>query len=89
MAQRRLGPAAERVFTPALSCSAVRGIVAEARDVVLATSLAPDVYERVYAAGGVCTDEVTAAPAFVPTGDDPMCFAGYRCRQRNNGDAGR
>lgn len=76
--------AQERPFTPALNCEAVRAIVAREGRVVLASS--PTAYETVHAIGGACRNEFTAAPAFQPTRDDPYCFAGYRCVQRNNGD---
>lgn len=76
--------AQERPFTPALTCEAVRAIVARQGRVVLASS--PTAYETVHALSGACRNESTAAPAFEPTLDDPYCFAGYRCVQRNNGD---
>ncbi|KQT58645.1 hypothetical protein ASG52_21160 [Methylobacterium sp. Leaf456] len=74
----------DRPFTPALSCAAVRGIVAQRGRVVLASS--PTAYETVYHESGACRNEVTSAPAFEPTLDQPYCFAGYRCVQRNNGE---
>ncbi|GEP09765.1 hypothetical protein [Methylobacterium gnaphalii] len=78
--------AQQRPYTPALTCAAVKAIVARQGAVVLATS--PHAYEKVYADSGACRDEVTAAPAFEPSIDDPNCFAGYRCQQRNNGNLG-
>lgn len=78
--------AQQRPYTPQLTCAAVKAIVARQGDVVLATS--PNAYERVYLDGGACRQEVTAVPAFEPTLDDPNCFAGYRCRQRNNDGTG-
>ncbi|WP_244612389.1 hypothetical protein [Methylobacterium haplocladii] len=75
-----------RPYTPELSCAAVRGIVARQGAVVLATS--PNAYERVFLDSGACQGEVTSAPAFEPTLDDPNCFAGYRCKQRNNDGTG-
>ncbi|MDR7039316.1 hypothetical protein J2X36_004090 [Methylobacterium sp. BE186] len=79
-----LGPAraGERPYTPALACEDVRLLVTRAGSVTLATS--PNAYEQVSRTGGVCTGDTTAAPAFVPARDDPACFAGYRCRQRNS-----
>ncbi|MGE7156893.1 hypothetical protein ACQKJ1_24525 [Methylorubrum rhodesianum] len=76
--------AQERPFTPSLTCAAVQAIVARQRRVVLATS--PNAYEMVHFESGDCRNEVTARPAFEPTLDDPNCFAGYRCVQRNNGE---
>lgn len=75
---------AERPFTPALSCAAVQGIVARRGHVVLASS--PTAYETVHYESGACQNEVSSAPAFEPTLDEPYCFAGYRCVQRNNGE---
>lgn len=79
-AAAREGPSG-RPFTPALSCESVRLLVARAGAVTLSTSA--NAYERVLRSGGTCTGDTTAAPAFVPARDDPSCFAGYRCRQRN------
>ena len=82
-----LGAAAsaqERPYTPSLTCRAVQALVARQRRVVLATS--PNAYEAVHYVSGDCQNEVTARPAFEPTLDDPYCFAGYRCVQRNNGE---
>ena len=76
--------AQQRPFTPSLTCSAVQALVARERRVVLATS--PNAYEAVHLDSGDCRNEVTARPAFEPTLDDPNCFAGYRCVQRNNGE---
>ncbi|GLS42889.1 hypothetical protein [Methylobacterium brachythecii] len=73
-----------RPFTPALTCAAVKGIVARQGAVVLATSA--HAYELVFLDSGACRGEVTAVPAFEPALDDPNCFAGYRCQQRNNGN---
>jgi hypothetical protein len=78
--------AQQRPYTPELSCAAVQGIVARQGAVVLATS--PHAYERVFVDSGACQGEVTSAPAFEPTLDDPNCFAGYRCKQRNNDGTG-
>ncbi|AMB44032.1 MULTISPECIES: hypothetical protein [Methylobacteriaceae] len=76
--------AQERPFTPSLTCGTVQALVARQRRVVLATS--PNAYEAVHLDSGDCRNEVTARPAFEPTLDNPYCFAGYRCVQRNNGE---
>ncbi|ABY29390.1 hypothetical protein [Methylorubrum extorquens] len=76
--------AQERPFTPSLTCGAVQALVARQRRVVLATS--PNAYEAVHLDSGDCRNEVTARPAFEPTLDNPYCFAGYHCVQRNNGE---
>ncbi len=73
-----------RPLTPSLTCGTVQALVARERRVVLATS--PNAYEAVHLDSGDCRNEVTARPAFEPTLDNPYCFAGYRCVQRNNGE---
>lgn len=76
--------AQERPLTRSMTCEAVKALVARERRIVLATS--QTAYETVYFESGACQNEVSARPAFEPTLDDPNCFAGYRCVQRNNGD---
>ncbi len=79
-------PYNERPYTPSLSCAAVKAIVARRGRVILATS--PNAYETVHLDSGACQGEVTARPAFEPTLDEPNCFAGWRCRQRDNDATG-
>ena len=78
-----LAPAQERPYAPSMTCAALKATVDRLGDVVVATSA--NAYETVHRDSGACTDEVTAVPAFEPTADVPQCFAGYRCRDRNNG----
>ena len=78
-----LAPAQERPYAPSMTCAALKATVDRLGDVVVATSA--NAYETVHRDSGACTDEVTAVPAFQPTADVPQCFAGYRCRDRNNG----
>lgn len=77
-------PLAQRPFAPGLTCGALRSIVAHRGHVVVASS--PTAYETVHFESGACQNEVSFAPAFEPTLDEPYCFAGYRCVQRNNGE---
>lgn len=77
----RTGPAAGRIYAPDMPCAAVQAAVARGRAVIVNSS--PTAYEKVYADAGVCRNEVTSAPAFTRSADDPSCFAGYRCRDRN------
>jgi len=79
-----MAEAQERPFTPALACSAIRTIVATQRDVTLASS--QTAYEMVHADSMACASDETAVPAFEPASDEPNCLAGWRCRQRSNGD---
>ena len=53
----------------------------------IVVSTGPMSYERVVRDGGFCELETTTAPAWVPTSDNPQCFAGYRCRQINRGES--
>ncbi|QGY05031.1 hypothetical protein MMSR116_26375 [Methylobacterium mesophilicum SR1.6/6] len=74
--------AQERVTTRSLTCAALQARVAQARNLVLATS--ETAYETVHLDSGSCRIDETAAPAFEPTADVPSCMAGWRCRQRNS-----
>lgn len=74
--------AQERPLTRLMTCEAVKRLVARERRIVLATS--ETAYETVYFESGACRNEVSGRPAFEPTLDDPNCFVGYRCVQRNN-----
>lgn len=78
----RFGPVGTRVYAPNLSCAAVQGAVARSGVAIVASS--PTAYEKVYASAGECRNEVTSAPAYTPSADTPYCFAGYRCRDRND-----
>lgn len=71
-----------RVATQPLTCSALKALVARQGDVVLASSEL--IYETVHRDGGVCQQDETSAPAYEPTADEPSCFAGWRCKQRNS-----
>jgi len=76
--------AQERIPAPALPCARVAGIVHAEGAAILSTG--PYTYDRIVRDQGFCETESTAAPAFVPSVDNPQCFAGYRCRQTNRGE---
>lgn len=78
----RNGPAPARIYAPEMPCAAVQASVARNGAVIVNSS--PTAYEKVYADAGICRNEVTSAPAFTRAADDPTCFAGYRCRDRND-----
>lgn len=77
-----MAEAQERTFTRTLTCAALKSVVARKGGVVLASS--ERAYETVYRDGGACKQDGTGEPAFEPTADEPLCFAGWRCRQRNS-----
>ena len=67
-----------RPSTLAMSCQSARGIVAARGAVVLGTG--GMTYSRFVSNGGACDRGQRIEPAWVPTGDGPQCFIGYRCR---------
>ena len=71
-----------RTDTRALTCAAVKAVVARDRDVVLASS--ETAYETVHRDNMACASDETGTPAFIPSADEPSCFAGWRCKQRSN-----
>lgn len=71
-----------RVYTRALTCAAIKDLVARDRDVVLASS--EMAYEAVHRDSMACASDETGAPAYAPSSDEPACFAGWRCKQRSN-----
>ena len=74
--------AQQRPYTQALTCSAVKEIVAREKNVVLSTSA--NAYEMVHRDVIACASDETGAPAFEPTSDNAKCLAGWRCKQRNS-----
>ena len=71
-----------RIDTRAFTCTALKSLVAQSRNVELASSSL--VYELVHQDSGACRQDETGAPAYEPTIDVPACFVGWRCKQRNN-----
>ncbi len=80
------GPVAaqERLYARTLSCQAVKTAVARDRHVIVASS--ETAYDIVHGDGGAClnVNGESGEPVYVPTTDDPNCFAGWRCMQRSS-----
>lgn len=74
--------AQKRPYTQAMTCSAVKEMVAREKNIVLSTSA--NAYEMVHRDVMACASDETGAPAFEPTSDDANCLAGWRCKQRNS-----
>ena len=70
-------PASARPFAPAMSCSAVKGMVASQGAVVISTSATT--YDRFVHNGYMCETSTYSVPAFVQTRDTESCFIGYSC----------
>jgi hypothetical protein len=68
-----------RPSTVAMSCQQAAGIVASAGAIVLGTG--GYTYDRFVTDGRFCLRPEITEPAWVPAGDTPQCFVGYRCRQ--------
>jgi hypothetical protein len=77
--------AQERVPAISMPCANVAGVVRARGAAVLSTG--PYTYERVVRDQGFCELETTTAPAWVPSADNPQCFAGYRCRPIERGES--
>jgi hypothetical protein len=71
-----------RIDTRTFTCAALKSLVARSRNIELASS--DRIYELVHEDSGACRQGETGAPAYEPTIDVPACFAGWRCKQRNN-----
>lgn len=83
----RIEPAEGRILATGKPCSAVQAAVAQSGSAIVAQS--EFVYERVFRDSGACRNEVTSAPAYTATLDQPQCFAGYRCKQRGESEGGQ
>ncbi|MCJ2083247.1 hypothetical protein [Methylobacterium sp. J-090] len=80
-----VGPAyAQRLSTTAMSCARAQGIVGSQGGVVLGTGGAT--YDRFVRDRSFCEITEITIPAFVPAGDTPRCFVGYRCKEPGRGD---
>jgi hypothetical protein len=75
----------QRPSTVAMSCAQARQLVASRGAIVLGTG--GFTYDRFVAHRGFCEfiTEITE-PAWVPAGDTPQCFVGYRCKEPENDD---
>ena len=70
--------AQERVLAPSMPCAGVAALVETRGAVVISTG--PFTFDRVVRDQSFCELETTTAPAYVPSADLRLCFAGYRCR---------
>ncbi len=69
-----------RPNTTTITCSQAAGLVASQGAVVLGTGVYT--YDRYVSGPSFCVRGETTEPAWIPTVDNPQCFAGYQCRQR-------
>jgi hypothetical protein len=69
-----------RPSTLAMSCRQAAGLVATRGGVVLGTG--GYTYDRFVSDGRFCLRSEMTEPAWVPAGDTPQCFVGYRCKER-------
>ena len=69
-----------RLSTTAMSCNQAAGLVAYSGAIVLGTG--GYTYDRFVSDGRFCLRTEATDPAWVPAGDTPQCFVGYRCRER-------
>ena len=76
--------AQERVPAHERPCGQVMGLVQSRGVAVLSTG--PFTYERIVRDQGFCETETTTGPAYVPSADTRLCFAGYRCRTIERGE---
>jgi len=63
----------------AMSCRQAAGLVASRGAVVLGTG--GYTYDRFVADQRFCLRNEVIEPAWVPAGDTPQCFVGYRCKE--------
>lgn len=65
-----------------MSCAAAKSLVDWAGAVVMQSG--PNIYDRYVSHGGHCTRSEETIPAFVPSADSRVCFAGYTCREKED-----
>jgi hypothetical protein len=68
-----------RPSSVAMSCRQAAGLVASRGAIVLGTG--GHTYDRFVADRRFCLRTETTEPAWVPAGDTPQCFVGYRCKE--------
>jgi hypothetical protein len=68
-----------RPSSVAMSCRQAAGLVASHGAIVLGTG--GHTYDRFVADRRFCLRTETTEPAWVPAGDTPQCFVGYRCKE--------
>ena len=69
--------AQSRPQTPAMSCTAAQGLVRAHGAIVLGTGR--DLFDRYVRDQQFCGPGEATIATFVPSGDNPQCFVGYRC----------
>lgn len=81
----QMGPAfAQRPATPGMSCRQAKGLVDRSGGLVLGTG--GQTYDRFVRDRSFCAVTEITVPAFVPAGDTPRCFVGYRCKEADRDD---
>ena len=75
---------AQRLSTTAMSCGQARALVTRQGGIVLGTG--GQTYDRFVRDRSFCEVTEITVPAYVPAGDTPRCFVGYRCIEPGRGD---
>jgi hypothetical protein len=75
---------AQRASTTTLSCGQAKAMVDRSGGLVLGTG--GQTYDRFVRDRSFCEVTEITVPAFVPAGDTPRCFIGYRCKEPSRGD---
>ncbi|KQP33914.1 hypothetical protein ASF49_08660 [Methylobacterium sp. Leaf104] len=75
---------AQRASTTSMSCSQAKTLVDRRGGLVLGTGGAT--YDRFVRDRSFCEVTEITVPAFVPAGDTPRCFVGYRCKEPSRDD---
>ena len=70
-----------RPSSVAKSCRQAAGLVASHGAIVLGTG--GYTYDRFIADRRFCLSTEVTEPAWVPAGDTPQCFVGYRCKEKD------
>jgi hypothetical protein len=68
-----------RPSTVAMNCQRAAGLVASHGALVLGTG--GHTYDRFVIDRRFCLRSEVTEPAWVPAGDTPQCFVGYRCKE--------
>ncbi|MCJ2033643.1 hypothetical protein [Methylobacterium sp. J-068] len=75
---------AQRPSTTAMTCRQAKFLVDRRGGLVLGTG--GQTYDRFVRDRSFCEVTEITVPAFVPAGDTPRCFVGYRCIEPGRGD---
>ena len=68
-----------RPMTSTMTCAAVQRLVARSGAIVM--NFTPTTYDRVVRDQRWCLPSEGTVNLYVPTRDNPQCFAGYTCRE--------